>query len=273
MPPAARFFASVFHTSARVTGRDWLGLLGLGIVGQCLYQYCFIAGLSHDQRRQQRAAHRRDAGADRADGRGVSATSGSAGCTGLGASLSLAGIYVVVGQGAHIGGSSLRGDMMMLAAVVCWTALYPGSRAADGAALAGRRHGPVDGRSARCFTCPPWLPHLRSVRLEHVSAVTWLTIVYSALFALCVAYTIWYAAVREIGSASTSIYSNLVPVVAMVTAVVFLGEAAGASKARGAAAAVSRLRAWTLLRPGVADGRDHASSAGRHALRILLSVP
>ena len=38
----------------------------------------------------------------------------------------------------------------------------------------------------------------------------------SALFALCVAYTIWYAAVREIGSARTSVYSNLVPIVAMV---------------------------------------------------------
>jgi drug/metabolite transporter (DMT)-like permease len=39
-----------------------------------------------------------------------------------------------------------------------------------------------------------------------------------------VAYTIWYSAVREIGSARTSVYSNLIPVVAMLTAVLFLGE-------------------------------------------------
>ena len=38
------------------------------------------------------------------------------------------------------------------------------------------------------------------------------------------AYTIWYMAVREIGSARTSVYSNLVPIVAMLTAVIFLGE-------------------------------------------------
>jgi drug/metabolite transporter (DMT)-like permease len=74
------------------------------------------------------------------------------------------------------------------------------------------------------------------VRFAAVSPVTWLTIVYSALFALCIAYTIWYAAVREIGSARTSIYSNLVPVVAMVTAVVFLGEALAVRKLVGAAA-------------------------------------
>ena len=62
--------------------------------------------------------------------------------------------------------------------------------------------------------------------------MTWVAIVYSALFALCVAYTIWYAAVREIGSARTSVYSNLVPIVAMVTAVVFLGEPLGVSQDR-----------------------------------------
>ena len=67
--------------------------------------------------------------------------------------------------------------------------------------------------------------------LDAVSALTWVKLVYSALFALCVAYTIWYAAVREIGSARTSVYSNLVPIVAMVTAVVWLREPIGAAQA------------------------------------------
>ena len=149
--------------------------------------------------------------------------------------LSLVGIYVVVGQGAHIGGSSLRGDMMMLVAVVCWTVYTLGARPLM------VRHSPVGvtGLSmiiGSLLYVPAVAPHLRSVRFESVSAVTWFTIVYSALFALCIAYTIWYAAVREIGSARTSIYSNLVPVVAMVTAVVFLGEALAFRKLAGAAA-------------------------------------
>ena len=93
--------------------------------------------------------------------------------------------------------------------------------------------------------------HLRSLRLEDVSVVTWFTIVYSALFALCIAYTIWYAAVREIGSARTSIYSNLVPVVAMVTAVVFLGEALALRKLVGATAVLAGV---VLTRVGAGRG-------------------
>ena len=72
-----------------------------------------------------------------------------------------------------------------------------------------------------------------------VTIGTWIALIYSALFALCIAYTIWYAAVREIGSAKTSIYSNLVPVVAMVTAVVFLGEPLAMRKVIGAAAVLA----------------------------------
>ena len=41
---------------------------------------------------------------------------------------------------------------------------------------------------------------------------------------------------REIGSARTSIYSNLVPLVAMLSAVLFLGEPLGIRKMVGAAA-------------------------------------
>jgi drug/metabolite transporter (DMT)-like permease len=78
--------------------------------------------------------------------------------------------------------------------------------------------------------------HLRSVDFTSVSVATWFSILYSALFALCVAYTIWYAAVRQIGSARTAVYSNLVPLVAMVTAVVFLGEPLSPTKIVGAGA-------------------------------------
>ena len=66
--------------------------------------------------------------------------------------------------------------------------------------------------------------HVRAARWAEVSWPTWLSILYSSIFALGVAYTIWYAGVRQIGSARTSVYSNLIPIVAMATAVIFLGE-------------------------------------------------
>ena len=80
---------------------------------------------------------------------------------------------------------------------------------------------------------------LRSVDWSRVSAWTLGLSVYSALFALCVAYTIWYVAVRQIGSARTSAYSNLIPVVAMASAVVFLGEPVEWRKMIGAAAVLA----------------------------------
>jgi drug/metabolite transporter (DMT)-like permease len=70
----------------------------------------------------------------------------------------------------------------------------------------------------------------------HLSLGTWLAIVYSSIFALGVAYTIWYAAVRQIGSSRTSVYSNVIPIVAMATAVLFLGEPLSFSKVAGASA-------------------------------------
>ena len=83
---------------------------------------------------------------------------------------------------------------------------------------------------------PVMLPKLLRTDWTAVSSATWIALVYSALFALCVAYTIWYIAVREIGSARTSVYSNLVPIVAMLTAVVFIGEALTGARVLGAAA-------------------------------------
>ena len=67
-------------------------------------------------------------------------------------------------------------------------------------------------------------------------------LVYSALFALCVSYTIWYVAVRQIGSARTAAYSNLIPVVAMASAVLFLGEPTELRKVLGAARPAGRAR-------------------------------
>ena len=71
---------------------------------------------------------------------------------------------------------------------------------------------------------PVMWPHVRAVAWGELTWRTWMSIVYSSIFALGVAYTIWYAAVRQIGSARTSVYSNVIPLVAMATAVIFLGE-------------------------------------------------
>ena len=233
-PPPERSIGSIFHTPARISRSDWLGLAALGLVGQFLYQYLFVAGLA----RTSVANSSLIIAATPVLVALVTAARGEdriGTLHWLGVGLSLAGIYIVVGRGASVGGSSWRGDLIMAAAVCCWAAYTLGARPLM------TRHSPVGvtGLSMAIGTAlylPVALPHLRQAEWRGVSAGTWLALVYSALFALCIAYTIWYAAVREIGSARTSIYSNLIPVVAMLSAVMFLGEPLGGQKLVGAAA-------------------------------------
>jgi drug/metabolite transporter (DMT)-like permease len=152
--------------------------------------------------------------------------------------LSLAGIYIVVGRGAHVSAASMRGDAMLVGAVVCW-ALYT-----IGARPLMVRHSPVGVTALSMLLgtlvyVPIAAPALGRIEWSAVSTVTWVKLVYSSLFAICVAYTIWYVAVREIGSARTSVYSNLLPIVAMITAYVWLREPIGLTKVTGAAAVLA----------------------------------
>ncbi len=226
--------AGIFYTPSPITARDWAGFAGLGLVGHFLYQYTFVAGLARTSVSNAAliaaaapvliALATAVRGAERV---GVVHWTG--------ALLSLGGIYIVVGRGLSVGGSTLRGDLTMFVAVCCWAIYTIGSRPLM------TRHSPVavTGLSMVIGTLlyvPAVTPHLRAVDWRAVDLATWAAIVYSALFALCVAYTIWYAAVRDIGSARTSVYSNLVPLVAMATAVVALGESLDVRKISGAAA-------------------------------------
>jgi drug/metabolite transporter (DMT)-like permease len=237
--------ASIFHTPAPVTGREWLSFAWLGLIGHCVYQYLFIGGLA----RTSVANSSLLISASPVVITVLSSVRGKEPITTLhwaGTLLSLAGIYIVVGRGAHVSGESIRGDLMLIGAVVCW-ALYT----IDAKPLM-RRHSPVGVTSlsmlfGTLMYLPLAVPALARVHWTAVSPLTWIKVVYSSLFALCIAYTIWYAAVREIGSARTAVYSNLLPIVAMATASIWLQEPIGGTKLIGASAvlvgvALTRIR-------------------------------
>jgi len=223
-----------FHTAARVTPDEWIRLAGLGLIGHCLYQYLFVGGLARTSVANGSLIISLTPVA-------ITFASAVGGHERIGALhwagtlLSLAGIYLVVGHGAHVGGASVRGDLMLMAAVACWTFYTIGARPLMA------RHSPlgVTAMSMLIGTIvyvPAASGNLARVPWRDVSALAWVKLVYSALFALCVAYTIWYAAVRRIGGARTSVYSNLLPVVAMLTAYLWLQEPIGRIKLIGAAA-------------------------------------
>ena len=227
--------SDIFSTPAPITRRDWLAIAALGVVGHFFYQYFFIGGLALTSVANSSlllaatpvliAILSAVLGHDRI-----------APLHWVGAAMSLAGIYIIVTfaeGGVSIGSSTLRGDLMMFGGVACWAIYTLGSRPLM------ERHSPVGvtGLSMAIGTAlyvPVMWPNVMATNWWTISLRTWIALVYSALFALCVAYTIWYVAVREIGSARTSVYSNIVPIVAMLTAVVFLGERPSGGRLLGA---------------------------------------
>ena len=224
--------AGVFYTPAVFTRHDWWTLVWLGIVGHFLYQVLFIGGLARTSVANSSliiatspvviavaSALVRNVRLGRAHW--------------AGASLSIAGIYLVVGRGAAVGGRGLIGDLMTFGAVICWAAYTIGAEPLI------ERHSPVGVTGlSLVFGTLLYVP----VAWSRLAAANWmglspsaiLALLYAAIFAMGVAYTIWYTAVRDIGSARTSVYSNLIPIVAMLSAGIFLGESLGLLQIIGA---------------------------------------
>jgi drug/metabolite transporter (DMT)-like permease len=234
---SALFLAAIGARGWPALARRDLWIIGaLGIVGHFIYQICFIGGLARTI---------------------VANSSLIIGCTTVGVmlltasigqerirpahaagiALSVAGVYFVVAYGtgaARAEGATLAGDLLTIGAVICWSIYTVGARSV----LSRQSPLVVTGLSMAFGTVAyagVAAPALASMPWERVSAWSWVATVGSAALALCVAYLIWYTAVREIGNTRTSVYSNMVPVVAMLTAVLWLGEPLSAPKAFGAA--------------------------------------
>lgn len=224
----------IFYTDARPTSAEKWQLFGLGILGHFIYQICFVGGVA---------------------GTSVSNSALIIGATPvvvalasaflgherigllhwLGAATSAFGIYLVVGHGADFGGAHLRGDLLVMTSVACWS-VY-----SLGAAALIKRHSPLFVTGVTfAVGCVPYVlytvPEMRQIAWLHLSTYVYVSVVASALLALCVAYLIWYTGIQAIGVARTSLYSNLVPVAAMSVAAVWLGEPITTIKIAGTAA-------------------------------------
>jgi drug/metabolite transporter (DMT)-like permease len=242
----------VGRAAGRIDRADWMRLAWLGILGHCIYQFLFLAGVA----RTSVANSSLIFGCTPVTVALLSAWVGHERLTwprAAGALLSLAGVVIVVTQ-ARPGGaartSSMLGDAMVAGAMLSWAVYTVGSRPI----LA--RHTPlaVTGFTLVIGTAlyaPFGIPSLVALDWARVSAWAWIGLVYSAVFALVVAYLIWYTAVQRVGSSHTSIFSNVVPLVAVTVAALTLGEPITVRTVAGAAAILSGV-ALTRLEFGTA---------------------
>jgi len=79
------------------------------------------------------------------------------------------------------------------------------------------------------------IPSLGVQNWAAVSSSAWLGLAFSAILAIGVAYVIWYTGVRQIGSARTALYENLVTVFAVASAWILLSESMTIIQIAGAA--------------------------------------
>ena len=249
---SAVFLVAIFLRGRPALNRaEWLRLAVLGIVGHLCYQLCFLAGVA----RTSVANSSLIFGCTPVAVAVMSSIAGHERLTvprWIGAALSFAGVVAIVGHRATLSTSTLAGDALMLGGMLCWS-LY-----SVGAQPLLEHHSPliVTGLSMAIgtvlylvFAIAP----MRHADWSSVSTSSWLLMVASSLLALVFAYMTWYTAVQRIGSARTSIYSNLTPVVAMAIGAVLLGERVGPWQLVGAALilsglAVARLQPGTLRR-------------------------
>ncbi len=242
-----RHVPAVFYTPTPLTGRDRIDLLALGFVGQCAYQWGFSSGLARTSVSNSVLIMATTPVI-------VSTASAVMGHERLrplhwsGIMTSLAGVAIVIG--GSLGGGTMTGDLLMGAAAVCWALFTIG-----GTRLMTRHSALyVSGVTTAIGTVlyvAAAVPTLMAVDWSTVDAGIWGIAAYSGLLSIGAAYLVWYAAIRHIGPARTSIYANMVPIAAMTIAASWLHEPLTARRVLGAVAVLTGVVLTRLARPSV----------------------
>jgi drug/metabolite transporter (DMT)-like permease len=194
-----------------------------GVIGNTIYQLCFIHGLAR-----------------------TSATNASLILAGLPTVVTVAGgvlgleqtsarhrwglaaatagvLLVVLARNPGAEPTDLVGDALMVAAIGCWTAYSLGIRT-----VAGRMN--ALGLTAwTLLTGTPGLvlvglPGLVTLDWGRISATAWVGVGYATLLSLVASYFLWSRSIQAIGAARTAMYSCAVPLVAAIIAIGVLGE-------------------------------------------------
>jgi drug/metabolite transporter (DMT)-like permease len=221
--------------------RDIQALLGLGVLGNAVYQYFFVAGVERTSASDAAlviaatpaivAIIGRMRGTERVGMRGF-----------VGIALSIVGMgFVVLGTASGgSGDSSFSGDMLVLAGSVCWAVytvyLKPYTARVGGIELSMVTM--VGGAIPLFLVALPAISHTSWATFPMMG---WAAIGYSAIGSLVIAYFLWYRGVRIIGPTRTSMYSNLQPIIAMIVAWAMLGETPTMWQILGAASIMSGL--------------------------------
>lgn len=202
-------------------------LIGLGLLGNSAYQLFFILGIANTTADNSAlilatvptwvALFGTIVGMERVDRRGW-----------LGIAVSLLGIVLIIlgsdrQAELRFGGATLKGDALILLATLCWSAYTLAIRPM----LRHYSSTAITSFSTLMGTIPLVLiaaPLMVKFEWGRVPANSWGALVFSGVFGIALAYFFWNNGVSKLGSARTSLYSNLTPPITLLVAWLWLGE-------------------------------------------------
>jgi drug/metabolite transporter (DMT)-like permease len=234
-------------------------LVVLGLVGNTLYQLCFILGLS-------RTSATNTALILSAMPPVVTVAAGLLGMEvisnrqRMALALAMMGVLTVIAsRGLDLAHGDWRGDLLILGAVACWTAYTLGLRRLAGRMSALRLTGwtMITGTPGLVLM---GLPSLSALRWSTVPWQAWAGLAYSTLLSLLAAYILWSRAVQRLGASRAALYTCVVPLIATLVAMAVLGERPGPAHFMGGTLIVGgvllgNLQAARRAQPG-GDSRE-----------------
>ncbi|MDQ6886465.1 MAG: DMT family transporter [Gemmatimonadota bacterium] len=204
----------------RLARRDLLALLALGTLGNGLYQFLFIEGVSRTRAGSAGivlaaspafiALFSRMLGVERVTRRRL-----------LGIAASICGIGLVIfGTAAAPGGEgehTLLGTLLVLAGTVCWSLfavlLKPYAARLDLARVSAATMG-----GGAVVLLLIGAPLMSSVAWTDLGSGAVGAILFSSLGSLVIAYLFWSRGVRMVGPTRTALYGNLQPIFTLLAA-------------------------------------------------------
>jgi drug/metabolite transporter (DMT)-like permease len=181
---------------------------------------------------------------------------------GVGIFATLIGMALVVlgrGDTVTLGIETLRGDLLLVIASILWSTYTVASRNTIA------HYGALRMTAWTLYVGTPLLillgiPSLTRTDLASVSWSVWAGVAYAGFLSIGLAYLLWYRGVQALGNNRTAVYSNLVPVAALFTAWLWLGEVPAQLQLLGAAIVLAGLTVARLAQPPVAPSPDPSGS-------------
>lgn len=200
-------------------------LIAMGLLGHFVYQFGFIQGLFYTTSGNAALILASTPLWTAISGRLTKTEQlNSAGWLGLLTSL-VGTVLIVLGGERSIDFSSdtLLGNALVLGGSVAWGTYTMGSRSFLGT------YSPVGFAFFTLLAAVPFLwivaiPVLGNWSEPLGNYLDWGAMLYSGVLSVGLAYIIWNVAIKQVGSSHTAIYSNLVPIVALVNGLILLGE-------------------------------------------------